>query len=109
MENSKSRIFAYEIKVNYSIMLILDLFQLGTIIWFSCVLSFFSIYIHLTNWSFLLSSIYLFLAIICDTTKIIFSSTASITFSFFTSQNNAIFSFCESVSETSLLKIIISG
>ena len=62
-------------KVNYSIMLILDLFQLGTIIWFSCALSFFSIYIHLTNWSFLLSSIYLFLAIICDTTKIIFSST----------------------------------
>ena len=61
-------------KVNYSIMLILNLFQLGTIIWFSYVLSFFSIYIHLTNWSFLLSSIYLFLAIICDTTKILFSS-----------------------------------
>lgn len=61
-------------KVNYCIMLVLTLIQIGTFIWFSCVLSFLSIYIHITNWSFLLSTIYLILAIICDTSKIVFSS-----------------------------------
>ena len=61
-------------KVNYFIMLVLTLLQLGMFIWFSCALSFIAIYIHLTCWSFLLSTIYLLLAIICDTSKIIFSS-----------------------------------
>ena len=61
-------------RLNYYIMLSLSLIQLGTIIWFCCILTFFSIYIHITNWSFAISSIYLFLTLFCDTSLYFFNS-----------------------------------
>ena len=56
------------------IMLFLDLVQLGTLIWHSIELSFYLFFIHVTNWSFCISSIYLFLSIICDMSNIFFPS-----------------------------------
>ena len=61
-------------KRNFYIITCLTLFQLATVIWFSCVLTFYSIYIHLTNWSFFMSTIYLLLLLISDTIYYIFSS-----------------------------------
>ena len=70
-------------KLNYYVMTSLIIFQLGTIVWFCIELSFFSIYIHITNWSFCISSIYLFLTLICDTNSYFFSSNKLDNFSYF--------------------------
>ena len=60
-------------KLNYRIMSILIAFQICTAIWFSYILPFFSIYIHITNWSFIISTIYLILSFISDTNHYFFS------------------------------------
>ena len=46
-------------KMKYFIMLFLDLFQLGMFIWLAIEMSFYTQYIHITNWSHLISTIYL--------------------------------------------------
>lgn len=63
-----------KMKTKYFIMLFLVLFQLGMFIWLAIEMSFYTQYIHITNWSHLISTIYLFLSILCDTSFICFQS-----------------------------------
>ena len=64
-------------KLNYYIILGITLFQF-TVLSIMCILCIISkytrIFIHITNWSFFLSSIYLFSILACDTNLYLFSS-----------------------------------
>ena len=61
-------------KSNYYIMLILILFHLRFFIFMFSTFPISQILMHMTNWSFIMSSIYLFLILIFDTNLYLFSS-----------------------------------
>ena len=61
-------------KYNYYIQLCLFIFHLGAIIYFIFTMRASLFFPFLTNWSFLISTLYLFLALICDTSLYFFSS-----------------------------------
>ena len=61
-------------KVNYYIIFSLILFQLIIFTLCAIFLEFEKIYLQISNWSLILSSIYLFLVLICDTVLYFFSS-----------------------------------
>ena len=60
--------------LNYYILLGVNLFQIGFIICMCIIFKFVQVYAHITNWSFVLSSFYLFSILICDTSLYFFSS-----------------------------------
>ena len=86
-------------KLNYYILLCFSIFQIIFLLFFG-VMGMFSgygkIFIHVTNWSFLMSSIYLISACICDTSVYFFSSKKLEKFNFFirNKYSNIAFPFC---------------
>jgi len=65
-----------EIKsVKYYTLLIMNIIHIGFIIYISIQSSVFGFFGHVTNWSFLLSTIYLFASLFLDTSLYFFSST----------------------------------
>ena len=58
----------------YYLFLVINLFQIGFIIYSHIIYKLAQIYCFITNWSFALSSFYLFSVLICDTSLYFFSS-----------------------------------
>ena len=86
-------------KCNYYIMLTIVLFQFSflTFMCIICIINKYArIFIHITNWSFFLSSIYLISIMICDTSLYFFSSKKLEKFNHFirNSFSNIAFPFC---------------
>jgi hypothetical protein len=83
-------------KSNYYLMLVLIFFQLLFLIYTFKTIPFSFIIHHMTNWSFLMSSIYLFLILIFDTNLYIFSSGTFESINFFirNSYSKIAFPYC---------------
>ena len=95
-------------KSNYYLMLVLIFFQLLFFIYTFTKIPFSLIIHHMTNWSFLISSIYLFLILIFDTNLYVFSSEKFEFINFFirNSYSKTAFPYCFMITITYWLFLI---